>query len=365
MTPAHAIVAQACLGFLLHFDENITNDSLTNLNFPLAAYASARWVDHARFENVWPKVQDGIKRLFDPTKSHLSVWVWIYDPESPWRSLRRSEYPWEARATPLHYAAVCNMHGIATFLIVEHSQDVNALGFECEETPLHVSSRLGHVEITQVLLKHGADTEVRDKQNFSPLERVAYWGFVEVAQVLLEHGADANAQDNEGFAPLYRALYWEDHWQGVAQVLLSHGADVTAQYEDNQTPLHLAADEEVARLLLERGVDASALDINNRTPLHIVSGRRFGGVGAAWVLLEHGVDANARDANNDTPLHLLCGSHIRDEETLDIAWLLLQYGADIHARDGEGRTPFMRATAEYERKMMQLLLEHGAEDHRV
>jgi hypothetical protein len=79
----HTIVAQTCLGVLLHLDENITEDSLKD--FPLAEYAAVHWVGHARFENVWPKVHDGVMRLFDPSKGHLSVWVWIYDPEEPRR----------------------------------------------------------------------------------------------------------------------------------------------------------------------------------------------------------------------------------------------------------------------------------------
>jgi hypothetical protein len=217
-------------------------------------------VDHAQFENVSSKVQDGMKRLFDPSKSHLSVWVWIYDPESPWRRSERSERPGEARATPLHYAAACNMHDIAMFLIVEHSQDVNARGFDEEETPLHVSSYRGHVEIARVLLKHGADIEARDSADYSLLESVALRGHVALAQLLLEHGADASAQGKESRAT---PLYWASAvgQLAVAQVLLSHGADVTAQCEDNQTPLHRAENEEVAQLLLEHGADASALDI--------------------------------------------------------------------------------------------------------
>ena len=119
MTPAHTIVARACLGVLLYLDENITKDSLKDS--PLAEYAAEHWVEHARVENVSSKVQVGMKRLFDPTKSHLSVWVWIYDPEAPRRRSNRSECPAEARATPLHYATVCNMRDIATFLIVEQS----------------------------------------------------------------------------------------------------------------------------------------------------------------------------------------------------------------------------------------------------
>jgi hypothetical protein len=46
MTPAHSIVAQACLGVLLHLDENITNDGLEK--FPLVEYAAEHWVGHAR-----------------------------------------------------------------------------------------------------------------------------------------------------------------------------------------------------------------------------------------------------------------------------------------------------------------------------
>jgi hypothetical protein len=44
MMPSHALVAQACLGMLLHLDESITKDSLTN--FPFAEYAAEHWVDH-------------------------------------------------------------------------------------------------------------------------------------------------------------------------------------------------------------------------------------------------------------------------------------------------------------------------------
>jgi hypothetical protein len=68
LTPSHTLVAQACLGILLHLDENITEDGLEK--FPLAEYAAEHWVDHARFENVSQKAEEGMKRLFDP-RSHI------------------------------------------------------------------------------------------------------------------------------------------------------------------------------------------------------------------------------------------------------------------------------------------------------
>ena len=360
MTQAHTIVAQACLGIILHLDENITMDSLCR-DFPLAVYAAKHCVDHARFEGVLSKVQDGMKRLFDASKGHFFVWFWIFYPGD---QSERYERPAEAKATALHYATASNMDYLATFLIAGLSHDVNARGFDREETPLHVALRLGLVEISRVLLKHGADTEVRENRDSSPLEQVVRDGHVELAQILLEHGADANARDNQRCTPLYWAS--EGGQLAVAQVLLGHGADVTAQCKNNQTPLHRAKELDVARLLLEHGADPNALDIKNRTPLHCAS--EGGCAGAARALLEHGVlDANARDANNATPLHLVSGrgSVFMVRRYFNVAQLLLQYGSDVHARDGEGQTPFMRATEKGYGKTMQLLLEHGAEDHRV
>ena len=392
LTLAHTVIGQACLGVLLHLDEDITKNRLKQ--FPLAEYAAEHWVNHARFENVWLKVQDGIKRLFDPRKSHLSIWVWIYDPEEHRRRSERSERPSQVRAIPLLYAAFCGLHDITTFLIVEHSQDVNARGFAKRETPLHVASRCGHIDVAQLLLEHGADAdardnddctpllrasqegpaglalfllkhgvdiEARDTQDSTPLGRAAIRGNVELARVLLEHGANVNSQNNKRSTPLHSA---SDRGNlGLAQMLLGHGADANARKKNNQTPLHLAYMNKVARTLLEHGADPSALDINNRTPLHRVS--KFGLVGVARVLLEHGADANARDANNATPLHLASSSNFGEERRLNTVRLLLEYGSDIHARDDVGRTPFNRAAERNYHLTMQLLSGHGAEDHRV
>ena len=45
MTPAHTLVARACLGILLHLDKNVAKDALQKS--PLAPYAALHWFDHA------------------------------------------------------------------------------------------------------------------------------------------------------------------------------------------------------------------------------------------------------------------------------------------------------------------------------
>lgn len=369
MTSAHTTLAQACLGVLLHLDESITGASLEY--FPLSKYASRHWVDHARFGNVASIVHDGIKRLFDPSKSHLSVWTWIYDPEDNQSRYLHSEPSLKTRATPLHYAAFCGMHEVATFLIVEHSQDVNARAFDMSETPLHVASRRGHVKLTRVLLEHGADTEARNRVKESPLLLASRKGHVElirdllkhnantetrgfsgynalgwaiykdhvgVARLLVEYGADFKAQDRNENTPLYWALEWGK--LAAAQELIKHGADVKALGKNNQTLLHRAKGEEAARLLLKHGADPNALDTKNRTPLHLAS--EYGRVGVARILLENGADPNARDSSNATPLHLAANSGTPPLD--EISQLLLKNGSDVHALDDKSQTPFIGAS---------------------
>jgi len=289
MIPAHMIVAQACLGVLLHADDNIADDGQEK--FPLAVYAAEHWVGHTRFEDVSPSIQDALECLFDPNNCHLAVWVQIYNPASPRRRLNGSQCPSQATATPLHYAAILGLHGIAKFLIIECSQDVNARGCDRNKTPLCVASQWGHAEVARVLLGHGADIKIQDRDDWSPLERASVNGHVEIVQVLLEHGADVNTQDKTKYTALHSSSSCGQ--SAVAWVLLDHSADVNAKTMDDETPLHWATNEGVARILLEYGTDPSAKDSYNRTPLQTALAKQHPDV--VHLLREHGADERGAD----------------------------------------------------------------------
>src|SRR5260221_8215756 len=93
---AHTLDAQACLGILLHLDNGITRDSLQA--FPLAEYAAEHWIGHALFGGVTGSVEDGMKQLFDPKKSHFGIWIWIFDPAS-WMHDQLAQSPSRPRRT--------------------------------------------------------------------------------------------------------------------------------------------------------------------------------------------------------------------------------------------------------------------------
>jgi len=122
-------------------------------------------------------VQNSIKLLFDPSTRHLAVWIWVYDLKTTiWRRPDRSERPSTPRGTPLHYAAVSGLHDIVRYLVDQHGQVVDALGFSSNETPLSSASRSGHLEVVRVLLQYGADASAQDKRKSTPLHRASERG---------------------------------------------------------------------------------------------------------------------------------------------------------------------------------------------
>src|SRR6266403_1367462 len=271
LTPAHTLVAQACLGILLHLDKDITtSDSLQD--FPLAEYAARHWVDHVRLEDVSQNVEDGMKQLFDPSKPHLAVCVWICDPNAlPWMR-RRVERPAPLDGTSLHYASIWGLRSIVEFLVNEYSQEMYSHYFSNNVTPLQLASRHGHVEVVCCLLKLGVDVAAQDKFGSIPLHYASNDGQVEIVRILIDRGADVKAKNANGQTPLHDASL-NGHAEVVC-MLIEHGADVTAQNQNESSPLHEALRSgkvEVARILVERGADVTAREVGGLTPLHRAS----------------------------------------------------------------------------------------------
>src|SRR5713226_7266094 len=205
MTPAHTLVAQSCLGILLHLNKDvITRDTLKD--FPLAEYAGEHWVDHARLEDVSRYVEDGIRQLFDPSKPHLAVCVWICDPAvSIWEREGRGERPLPPCQTSLHFTASWGLYSTVEWLIIELSENVRSQRSIDNATPLHLASRSGYVDIARMLIECGANPTAQMKDGETALHLVSQSGKVDVARMLLERGADLTAQSKDGETALHVA----------------------------------------------------------------------------------------------------------------------------------------------------------------
>ena len=354
MTPAHTVITQACLGMLLHLDQNIAGDTLTR--FPLAKYAAEHWFEHARFEGVSPNAVEGMKRLFDRTKPYLSIWLWIHDPTLySWQRRERYKRPFPPHGTPLHYAAFCGLHDIAKILATEYPNDVNSQSLDDASTPLHLTSRQGHVEVARMLVGRGANMSAQDEDGRTPLHWACREGHVDMARMLVERGADVLAQDKDRWTPLHGASR-EGH-MNVVRMLVERGADVSAQDKHMWTPLHWASREgdlDVVRMLVERGADVSVQDKDGWTPLHGASTE--GHVDVVRMLVERGADVSARNRRGWTPLH---GASSRGH--MDVVSLLVRRGADVSAQAKDGRTPLHGASSGGHVDVVRILVGRGTD----
>jgi ankyrin repeat protein len=138
--------------------------------------------------------------------------------------------------TPLHSAAGVGRLEILKILI-EHNADIH-MRTNLGKSPLHLAATFAenfqhdHVDLVQVLLECGADPNARDNYSSTPLHHSSWWqkgednlprmGTVEGTRLLLKHGAIIDAEDDEGRTPLQLAL--EHGRDEVAKCLKEHGA---------------------------------------------------------------------------------------------------------------------------------------------
>jgi ankyrin repeat protein len=91
---------------------------------------------------------------------------------------------------------------------------------ELETTAIHSAVWGGHTKIVQLLLKHGADPNVREQGDYAPLHAAAQNGNLDLINVLLYGGADLDVKSIDGKIPFDLAL---EAGHGKAARLLQEG----------------------------------------------------------------------------------------------------------------------------------------------
>ena len=176
--------------------------------------------------------------------------------------------------TALHYA-VENYHGSCEVLscLLENGADVNK-GANNNCTPLMIASKMSNVNNVALLIRHGADIDLQNKNGRTALHYAVenYCGSCEVLSCLLENGADVNkGTDDINCTPLMIAS--RKGQVNVVALLIRHGANIECQDKCGNTALHHAVigdSRDVVHNLLILG--ASELYNNDRlTPLLLAS----------------------------------------------------------------------------------------------
>ena len=303
-----------------------------------------------------------------------------------------AEYLIERGATvDAHAAAGLGMAETLEALIHENPDVVNAPG--CDGmSPLHFAAT---ARIAELLLSHGADINLRDRDHYGTAAQWTMRRRPEVCRYLLEQGAEAdvvlysvmgdveraraefqknpellnlriNMKAPEGYViPTSKSSRPENPQDGgvpgghvyvyqigptmpLLEIALQSKQPaivdllIDAGYEINLRDWYVLVGQGPKRFdalvkgFLAKGQDINALQKHRRgmwTPLHWVAQR--GLTNGVACLLANGADPNVTDDKGQTPLHFIAQKGVGKNQ----AELLIEHGADPNARDDSGQTP--------------------------
>ena len=296
--------------------------------------------------------------------------------------------------TAMHWAAYWGRADVTRELIAAGANVSSANHYQIQ--PLWIACRYGQADVAQLLLTAGADAQAQVAGGETLLMTAARSGNAQIVQALIENGAPVNAQERKG----QTALMWASAEGNVAAVdaLIQAGADTETALKSGFTAFFFAARQgqtDVVRRLLAAGVDVNAMLQTERTggrnPRHGMSALLLavesGHFELALELVRAGADPNDQRSGY-APLHAV--SWVRktnrgddpsgdppprgsgDVSSLQFVRELVQLGADTNLQlaagkaakavlNPRGATPFLFAARTADSRLMELLLELGAD----
>ncbi|KAJ5638594.1 hypothetical protein N7528_000984 [Penicillium herquei] len=166
---------------------------------------------------------------------------------------------------------------------------------------LHAAAYLGRADIIRLLLDHGVNPYMKDRQGFMALWIATFYGMTEAMRALLEFGvrADGRDRDGQGQEPIPDNIFLDIFLEKLA--VYSMGMHLVPRGErrlNSVVPLCVAAclgAEESVRVLLDHGADPNIIDAAGDTPLHLAVLRD--NLAVVELLIEKGARLDVSDIN--------------------------------------------------------------------
>jgi ankyrin repeat protein len=105
---------------------------------------------------------------------------------------------------PIHLATAMDNSDVVQ-LLLENGADVNVVGTDSGCTSLHYAASFGYVNLCELLVRYGADTDAQTVKLETPLHLAIANGHREVVEILLKYSARLDIRDKNGMTPLQQA----------------------------------------------------------------------------------------------------------------------------------------------------------------
>ncbi|XP_053720398.1 ankyrin repeat and SOCS box protein 2-like [Synchiropus splendidus] len=227
-------------------------------------------------------------------------------------------------------------------LLLEHGANTDISNHE-RESPLYKACERSNGALVAALLNHGASVNAQCHFGWTALQEAASRNNVEICEMLLKAGAKLNLPNIYGITPTFTAA--QSGQVAALRCLLKHGADVNTEAADGATALYEAAKnghEAVVELLLSQSADANRPGKTGLLPIHVAAQR--GSDTIVSMLIPRTSKARVR-RTGISPLHLAVERN-RDQ----VLEVLIRAGFDVNAQLSEERSKLYedrRSTALY------------------
>ena len=237
------------------------------------------------------------------------------------------------------------------------------------EDLLHLACKNGQVTLIKNLLKAKVDINAFNFEGLSALHWAVIKGNVEVTRLLIREGANIEIKDSKwGSTPLLFAC--QNGKTKIVKLLFENGADIDAENDEGTSAIHFAAQSgkiDLVDILLQKGLDINSKNNLEENPLHYtLYPRHFpacqkatNSFGMAKFLIENGAKID-EDSSRGTPL--TCAVATRN---LDVVKLLIAQGAKVNHVTNTDLTPLPLALLYCNNEILKFLIENGAEVNAV
>ena len=245
---------------------------------------------------------------------------------------------------------------IRRMLALEQSQNcMNEQG----ETALHLAAGQD-AYLTQEVLSHGFDIDLRNVWGETPLMCAVNAGNVDTVTFLLKNRADVNAVDDQQATCLHLAAS-KDESGSMTQLLLRRNPDVEIRDGVGLSPLSLAAfngNDVVVRWLLKFGARPEAKELDGFSALHYACMQANHGF-MSRLLDRRGPDFEAFYDLRKYGLSTEPSHSTASKRRIQAVRCLIDHSADVHA-SSKGFTPLHIAALTAQEQLVSILLSHGA-----
>ncbi|XP_052062916.1 ankyrin-1-like [Mytilus californianus] len=149
----------------------------------------------------------------------------------------------------------------------------------CQQTPLHVATKGGHMSLVKMLIDRNADVNMCDNKGQSPLYLACKFRHIDITKLLLSHNADLTLVDDKKRSPLHAVCnvfsipLTEKEIQDLLDLitlLIEYRMDLSHPDNEGKTALHFACKAgclSIVELLAVNKANFTVCDFNGQTPL--------------------------------------------------------------------------------------------------